>query len=81
MLIGIVTQPQIWSRIPMIDVGSEALLRKTGIDEEQAESGCLAFIDVLDDEGNYIFADEVEAVYAKPVRERNKYDKELLKLD
>lgn len=81
VLIGIVTQPQIWSRIPMIDVGSEALLRKTGIDEEQAESGCLAFIDVLDDEGNYIFADEVEAVYAKPVRERNKYDKELLKLD
>lgn len=81
VLLGIITQPQIWSRIPMIDVGSEALLRKTGIDEEQVESGYLAFIDVLDDEGNYRFADEVEAVYAKPVRERNKYDKELLKLD
>ena len=81
VLIGIVTQPQIWSRIPMIDVGSEALLKKTGIDDEQVGEGYLAFIDVLDDEGNYIFADEVEAVYAKPVRERNKYDKELLKLD
>lgn len=81
VLIGIVTQPQIWSRIPMIDVGSEALLKKTGIDDEQVGEGYLAFIDVLDDEGNYIFADEVDAVYAKPVRERNKYDKELLKLD
>lgn len=81
VLIGLVTQPQIWSRIPMIDVGSEALLRKTGIDEAQVKDGYLAFIDVLDDEGNYIFADEVEEVYAKPVRERNKYDKELLKLD
>lgn len=81
VLIGIMTQPQIWSRIPMIDVGSEALLKKTGIDDEQVGEGYLAFIDVLDDEGNYIFADEVDAVYAKPVRERNKYDKELLKLD
>lgn len=81
VLIGIVTQPQIWSRIPMIDVGSEALLKKTGIDDEQVKEGYLAFIDVLDDEGNYILADEVDAVYAKPVRERNKYDKELLKLD
>lgn len=81
VLLGIVTQPQIWSRIPFIEVGSEALLRKTAADDEQVESGKLAFIDVLDDEGNYLFADEVEAVYAKPVRERNKYDKELLKLD
>ncbi|WP_298063084.1 cytochrome c biogenesis protein CcsA [uncultured Rikenella sp.] len=81
VLLGLITQPQIWSRIPMIDVGSEALLRKTGIDEAQVKEGYLAFIDVLDDEGNYIFADEVEEVYAKPVRERNKYDKELLKLD
>lgn len=81
VLLGIIIQPQIWSRIPMIDVGSEALLRKAGIDERQAGEGYLAFIDVLDDEGNYIFADEVETAYAKPVRERNKYDKELLKLD
>lgn len=81
VLLGLVTQPQIWSRIPMIDVGSEALLKKTGIDDKQIKDGYLAFIDVLDDDGNYIFADEVEEVYAKPVRERNKYDKELLKLD
>lgn len=81
VLLGLLTQPQIWSRVPMIDVGSEALLRQAGIDGEQAAEGRLAFIDVLDDEGNYIFADEIERVYAKPVRERNKYDKELLKLD
>lgn len=81
VLLGIVTQPQIWSRTPMIDVGSETLLKKIGIDDEQVKAGYLAFIDVLDDEGNYILADEVDAVYAKPVRERSKYDKELLKLD
>lgn len=81
VLIGIVTQPQIWSRVPMIRVGSETLLRRLGLDEAQVESGCLAFIDVLDDEGNYLLGDEVEAVYAKPVRERTQYDKEVLKLD
>ncbi|MDE5944934.1 MAG: cytochrome c biogenesis protein CcsA [Rikenella sp.] len=81
VLIGLVTQPQLWSRVPMLEVGNEALLRRTGINDEQVRSGRLAFIDLLDDEGNYLLGDEVEAVYAKPVRERNKYDKELLKLD
>lgn len=81
VLLGLIVQPQIWSRVPVIDVGSEALLRRVGVDDEQVRSGRLAFIDVLDDEGGYILADEVEAAYAKPARERNKYDKELLKLD
>lgn len=81
VILGIVSQPNIWSRVPFIDVANDALLAKTGIDEQQQKEGYLAFIDVLDDEGDYIFSEEVEAVYAKPVRERNKYDKELLKLD
>lgn len=81
VLLGVVSQPQVWSRVPFIQVGSEVLFTKAGLDEEQKKSGYMAFIDVLDDEGNYLFGEEVDAVYAKPARERNKYDKELLKLD
>ncbi len=81
VLIGLVTQPQLWSRVPLIEVGNEKLLRRLGVDEEQVRTGRAAFIDLLDDEGGYLLADEVEAVYAKPVRTRDKYDKELLKLD
>lgn len=65
ILIGMVTAPEIWSRVPMIDNGSRMV----------------AFVDVLDSLGNYRYAEQVEAVYEKPVAERNKRDKDLLKLD
>lgn len=78
VLLGAIMQPNIWSRVSFIKVGSDQLRERAGGGDEK---GYLAFIDVLDDEGDYIFGDEVEAVYAKAARDRNKYDKELLKLD
>lgn len=78
VLLGTVIQPNVWSRVPFIRVGNDQLRQKAGGGDAK---GYLAFIDVLDDNGDYIFTDEVEATYYKPVRERNKYDKELLKLD
>lgn len=78
VVLGILTQPFLWSRIEFIKVGNDALLAKAG----GGRDGYISFLDVLDSRsGDYIFADEVEATHAKPTRERNKYDKELLKLD
>lgn len=65
ILLGIVTSPEIWSRIPFIRHNSQMI----------------AFVDVLDTAGNYIYAKQVEQTYEKPVSQRNKSDKELLKLD
>lgn len=78
VLLGVVMQPNVWSRVSFIKVGNDQLRQRAGGGNEK---GHLAFIDVLDDEGDYIFEEEVQQVYAKPARERNKYDKELLKLD
>lgn len=65
VLIGMVTAPEIWSQVPIIKSGSEMI----------------AFADVLDSAGNYRYTDQVAKIYEKAVNERNKSDKDLLKLD
>lgn len=65
VLLGIITNPEVWSRVPIIYDGSQMI----------------AFVDVLDNEGQYLYAKQVEQIYEKPVAERNKKDKEILKLD
>lgn len=78
ILLAMVAQPYIWSRLPIIKVGSEQLLERAG----GGSDGYICFVDVLDPAtGDYIFEHQVEATYAKPARERNKLDKEILKLD
>ncbi len=76
VLLGIVMEPYVWSRVPFIRVSNEQLVR-----ELKGTDGHVAFIDVLDDYGNYVLGEQVEAIYAKAPRERSKYDKEVLKLD
>ncbi|MEG1954562.1 MAG: cytochrome c biogenesis protein CcsA [Mucinivorans sp.] len=68
-LIGMLSQGYVWSRVPII---------KTS---HFAGKDYISFIDILDDQGNYILADQVDQVYAKSPALRNKADKELLKLD
>lgn len=65
ILMGMVTAPEIWSRVPMLKFDSEMI----------------AFIDVLDSTGSYMYGAQVERIYEKAARERNKKEKELLKLD
>ncbi|CDN33089.1 Putative cytochrome C-type biogenesis protein [Mucinivorans hirudinis] len=65
ILLGIVTKPEVWSRVPFIYNGEELI----------------AFVDVLDEQGVYIYGEEVELIYQKPASQRNKREKELLKLD
>ena len=76
-LLGMMGQPYYWSWVPFVKVSNQELLRKAG----GGTDGYISFIDVFDDSGEYMLTDEVESVYAKPVAERSKYDKELLKLD
>lgn len=65
VLLGIITNPEVWSRVPVIYDGSQMI----------------AFVDILDKEGQYLYAKQIEQIYEKPVAERNKKDKEMLKLD
>lgn len=68
--------PDEWGAYPFIKVDSKELLRRF-----ERTGGFIAWEDVFDEDGNYILADEVNAVYARPASERKRTDTDLLKLD
>jgi len=67
-----------WKDIPMIRVASNELRRKTGISGRYASFSDLVR---LDGAGSYKLADDVNAAYSKSPGERNKTDKEIMKVD
>ena len=77
-LLGIVSHPHIWTRIEFIKVGNEQLLNKI---KPNATSDKIAYIDAIDSLGNYKLVEEVNQTFSLPPNKRNKYHKELIKLD
>lgn len=78
VLLGLVSQGQVWSRVPFIKVQNDELLRRLGVTVGKSE---IAFMDILDANGEYLLDSLVESTYAKSPSERSKFDKEVLKLD
>ena len=76
VLLAMVTNQSEWGSVPMIHISNEQLCKELGVEGEY-----LAFIDMFDDNGEYILKDKVEVLYSKNQRDQNKYDKEILKLD
>lgn len=76
VLLSILSQAEVWSRIEFIKVGNTQITSRLKSDDDY-----ISFVDVLGDGGAYIFQDEVDAIYAKAPNARSKYDKEVLKLD
>lgn len=66
-----------WKDVPLIKVSNSELARKVGVKGDYA-----AFTDIVDlTNNNYKLGADVEAAYAKPEGSRNKFDKEIIKLD
>ncbi len=67
-----------WKDIPVIKVNNTGLRKKTGIDGRYA-----SFSDLVDlsGEGSYKLSVDVNAAYAKSPGNRNKMDKEIMKVD
>lgn len=68
--------PYEWAGVPFIKMKNAEILSKL-----QKKGPYLAYHDLFDAQGRYIFADEVEQAYAKSPSQRNRYDSDLLKLD
>lgn len=68
--------PYEWARVPFIKMKNAGILTKL-----QQKGPYLAYHDLFDAQGRYIFADEVEQAYAKSPSQRSRYDNDLLKLD
>lgn len=67
-----------WKDVPMIRVANSELRGKIGINDRYA-----AFSDLVSfgGRGSYKLSEEVNKAYAKPPGERNKTDKEIMKVD
>lgn len=68
--------PDEWGAYPFIKVDNKEILKRFGRDGKY-----IAWQDVFDADGNYILADEMNTIYAKPAAERKRLDSSLLKLD
>ncbi len=77
-LLGWISQPELWSYVPMIEVSSDRLLSEIGF---KGEGELISFMDLIDANGNYKLDSMVQASYALPPNQRNKFDKEIIKVD
>ncbi len=75
-LLGLLAEPDYWKTPPLVYLGDKALRERFSAGDKRAP-----FDAFFDREGHYLLSGEIEAAYAKPVAERNKSDKELLKTD
>lgn len=72
--------PSTWQQIPLIKIDFDktgTLLKKVNV----GTNNLVAFNELIDVEGNYILAQEVERANKKKPAERNEFDKEILKID
>lgn len=78
VFLGVYLDFKNWKDVPMIRVSNKDLQKEVGI-----KSRLAAFSDLVDLDGNgtYKLADKVNAAYAKSPSERNKLDKEVMKVD
>ncbi len=69
-------RPDEWARIPFIASLNPDISERYGLSKDY-----IAFVEVFTPAGDYLFQEELEAIYQKKANERSRYDKDLLKLD
>lgn len=75
-LLGILTLPQMWMQVPFIANSNEEVAKMFQLPERH-----FAYAQVFDPEGNYRLLARVNEAYHKPESERNRFDKDIIKLD
>ena len=75
-LISLISLPEIWIHVPFINLGNNDILAQYGI-----ETTTCSYMDLFYENGNYKLEEKINHIYSKIPAERDKTDKELLKLD
>ncbi|WP_197972112.1 cytochrome c biogenesis protein CcsA [Nitrosophilus labii] len=78
IILGMASKPTYWQKIKMIKVNHPGVKKLLGLNENEKY---FAFIDIFDKYGNYKLAKLVEEAVRKRPGERDKFDKELIKVD
>lgn len=77
VFLGMILEPEKWKRVPMIRISHPEIQAMTNNTGKYA-----AFTDfVQESQGAYLLRNAVESAYAKKPAERNKFDKEVIKVD
>jgi cytochrome c-type biogenesis protein CcsB len=75
-LLSFLALPEMWARIPLIALPNEDLAMFFNLSPKQC-----AYIEMFDANGNYRLQEKLETAYNKPPADRNRFDKDLIKLD
>lgn len=77
VIIGFIINPAYWGNIPLIRQSNKNIQKELDL----PEGTYIRFSDLFDSEGHYRIANRVDEAYARPLSERSKADKDILKLD
>lgn len=75
-LLSLLAMPDMWVRVPLITLSNKELASYYDL-----TAGECAYLEVFDSNGNYKLQEKLEEAYNKMPAERNRFDKDLLKLD
>ncbi|WP_108821974.1 cytochrome c biogenesis protein CcsA [Dysgonomonas sp. Marseille-P4361] len=75
-LLSVLTFPEMWMHIPLISYKNDDIAFNYDISEKMC-----AYTELFDSNGNYKLHEDLDKVFAKPISERTKFDKDLIKLD
>ena len=77
IILGMALDPEAWYGVPIIKLGSHEEIKKI----LKTENKLVAYNDFFDETGQYKLKEQVRRAYNVPPRERDVFDKELMKLD
>lgn len=75
-LLSLLAMPQMWVRVPLIEIGSRDLMNYFDLPDDPC-----SYMQLFDSDGNYKLQAKLEEAYGKMATQRNRFDKDLLKLD
>ncbi len=75
-MISLIAMPDMWMQIEFLKCRNKEIIEKYQLTE-----GGVSYSQLFDDRGNYKLLNDVEKIYQKPVQDRSKFDKDLIKLD
>jgi len=79
MLLGMIMQPELYQKVPMIKIGHKKIALEIGLEENSKFAKFSDFFSKKD--GAYKLFDTVTAATQKKPLEKTQYDKELIKID
>ncbi|MEA2048647.1 MAG: cytochrome c biogenesis protein CcsA [Campylobacterota bacterium] len=79
MMLGMIMQPELYQKIPMIKIGHKKIAVTLGLPEETKFAQFSNFFSATD--GSYKIYNDVSAASLKKPLEKTQYDKELIKID